>query len=47
MMENQRSDFSWLSCQDTRTGKAYQIKLMLQWLWNHMNRAEAEAFLKR
>jgi transposase len=47
MTGNQRSDLSWLSRLDTRTGKAYQIKLTLQRLWNHRNRAEAEAFLKR
>jgi len=47
MTGNQRSDLSWLSRLDTRTGKAYQIKLTLQRLWNHRNRAEAEVFLKR
>ena len=47
MTENQRSDLSWLSRLDTRTGKAYQIKLTLQRLWNHRNRADAETFLKR
>jgi len=47
MTGNQRSDLSWLSRLDTRTGKAYQIKLTLQRLWNHRNRTEAEAFLKR
>jgi transposase len=47
MTGNQREDLPWLSRLDTRTGKAYQIKLTLQRLWNYTNRAEAEAFLKR
>ncbi len=47
MTENQRSDLSWLSRPYTRTGKAYQIKLTLQRLWNLRNRADAETFLKR
>lgn len=43
----QRSELEWLSQMDSRTGKAYQIKLTLQRLWTHTDRAEAEAFLKR
>ena len=46
MTGNQRSDLAWLSRLDTRTGKAYQIKLTLQRLWNYTNRTEAESFLK-
>jgi len=47
MMGNQREDLAWLSRLDTRTGKAYQIKLTLQRLWNYTDREQAEAFLKR
>src|SRR5512139_537427 len=47
MTGNQRSDLAWLSRLDTRTGKASQIKLTLQRLWNYTDRGDAELFLKK
>lgn len=44
---SQQSDLDWLTRMDCRTSKAYQIKLTLQRLWNHTDRADAEVFLKR
>jgi transposase len=44
---SQQSDLDWLTRMDCRTSKAYQIKLTLQRLWNHTDRADAEAFLNR
>jgi len=44
---SQQSDLDWLTRMDCRTSKAYQIKLTLQRLWSHTDRADAEAFLKR
>jgi transposase len=47
LSSEQRSELEWLSQMDSRTSKAYQIKLTLQRLWSHTDRAEAETFLKR
>ena len=44
---SQQSDLDWLTRMDCRTSKAYQIKLTLQRLWIHTDRADAEVFLKR
>lgn len=44
---SQQSDLDWLTRMDCKTSKAYQIKLTLQRLWSHTDRADAEMFLKR
>jgi transposase len=45
--QRQRADFERLAHLDSKTGRAYQIKLTLQRFWQIKGTQEAEAFLKK